>query len=1201
MNRSLPLTKFLVLLWAVAGFVLLNNAVAQTNAAPSGTTAAGTVIQNQASSSYVSPNGTSSVIQSNIVTITVAPVYGLNILPDAGNAANVATNFLLPPDPSNNRRAVPGSELNFGYQIENTGNTTERILLSTLEDTTDNLNFLNTKIFLDLNNNATHDSGEPELTSAWPLLPGERIGVVVVAQLPSLAVLGEIARLDLSGTIVEDPTVIDNNNIAKAIIIQDANLSLNKQALGPNNNRIISYTLAGSNVGNRAAQSKPGAVILDGVLTDGILIEDAIPANSILSLTPAATASANGVTGPVDVIYKIGTDWTRTPSPSATSIGLLIEDANPTTFDSGDALGTGGSYKLVFSVQLAASAIGGSEIRNTATISYQASDGEQVLPSNQTRSGVPFWRGVLVGPHNQATGIASGNDNYTDPATNITWNIARAGDAADQSDNQLIASTNGATTISFINTVINTGNIEDSFALGLDARNPLTQLAGAVVQIFESDGTTPLAGAFTLTPGTSKDFVVRLTLPLGAGSVTGATAVILARSINDQTVRDTTRDAIGLVAELKPWLGPIGLATATEYPNAADQQNQNAQVNSVVVFKHSLKNAGTLPDPLGLEVMSIPAGWTARWLNANNQVLTDTNNDGLPDAGTLAPGQTIEVRLELTPKKDEYGTNNAAGWNIVSQTRSGLQPNLINRTLDVVDAIEAPSITWKLTKRVSPITQQKPGDELQYEIDVENISGFEQTNAIVEDALSQWLITPHNIQTGNINSNLGPLASAGAWDAASHKIVWSLPTVPVGAKFTLSFTANISQDTPDASALQNIASAKSQTFPMVQTSNTVTTNVMGQVLSLEKKALNESVSIGGRMAFELVVTSSAKTITLENILLEDLLPLGLQYVPGTSKLGNQNLADPTTTAQGQQQKLQWILPTLAPGQTLRLRFETLGTALLQPGKIINTATASATALGTQLTVTSNTATATANVRQGIFETKLTIIGRVFLDNDDDNNFTDGDTTLAGARVYLSNGQFVITDQNGNYSFPSLAPGTYVLRLDPLTTPYESKIIPGSNGMRGTRMVHGQVGIEQADFPLFAPNPSSRTSRRTWLSQGPIQIEKIMERAGSGFLVTFKITVAEPVSNLQLFDAKPTDNLERENAELTFGNASNTKTISFDDNQLSLGDLKPGEYVLRYAMLYGPDSTSTAQEIQDLNDDIVFAQFTDPSISWEASP
>ena len=219
-------------------------------------TPAGTPSRNQASASFIGPNGDPGVTFSGVAETRVSPVHGMQIKPDAGNApTSSGSNFALAADASNDRIATPGGTVSFAYTLTNTGNTADRYSLSTLQFAGDGFDLSNLRIVIDSNENGLIDNNEIDFTSSLNLNANAHASIIVSGQAP-ITNNGARAKLDLIGmrlteTGLNDPSVFDNNNIARATINSDANLILNKEARLLTDGR-IKYRVFGSNQGARA-------------------------------------------------------------------------------------------------------------------------------------------------------------------------------------------------------------------------------------------------------------------------------------------------------------------------------------------------------------------------------------------------------------------------------------------------------------------------------------------------------------------------------------------------------------------------------------------------------------------------------------------------------------------------------------------------------------------------------------------------------------------------------------------------------------------------------------------------------------------------------------------------------------------------------------------------------------------------------------
>jgi trimeric autotransporter adhesin len=554
---------------------------AQAQVIQSALTPAGTPIRNQASASFIGPNGEPGVTFSGVAETQVSTVRGMQIKPDANNTpSSSGNNFALGPDASNDRIVAPGGTVNFAYTLTNTGNAPDRYTLSALQFAGDGFDLSNLRIVIDNNENGLIDNGEPNFAGSLELNANAHASIIVTGIAPTTN-NGARAKLDLTGSSLNDPIILENNNIARATINNDANLILNKEARLLTDGR-IKYRVFGSNQGARAARSSLSGVIIDGTLYFGILISDALPTNTTLNLLETPVGTAGGASA-ARVIYQIGFGtWTATPTVTASSIGLFIPDQNPTTGSPvTDTLNISGGYEFTFHVRAKPNLRAGTAIANSALIQYRdGTNSERETVSNTTLTAAPTNIKAMIGPQSQPTGSASGTYTFTDPSNLQTWTISRSRNGDDQTDQQNIESSNGSNVISYQNTVQNTGNARDTFNIRFDPNDVSSILpAGSSVQVYTPDGISPISNGLILEPNESADVIVRVTLP-GNGTQNSSTpnpinasVVIRVTSNSDPSKTDITRNTIGKLPQPDVLIGPFGAASAGEFPDPADKQS----------------------------------------------------------------------------------------------------------------------------------------------------------------------------------------------------------------------------------------------------------------------------------------------------------------------------------------------------------------------------------------------------------------------------------------------------------------------------------------------------------------------------------------------------------------------------------------------------------------------------------------------------
>jgi uncharacterized repeat protein (TIGR01451 family) len=228
-------------------------------------------------------------------------------------------------------------------------------------------------------------------------------------------------------------------------------------------------------------------------------------------------------------------------------------------------------------------------------------------------------------------------------------------------------------------------------------------------------------------------------------------------------------------------------------------------------------------------------------------------------------------------------------------------------------------------------------------------------------------------------------------------------------------------------------------------------------------------------------------IPVVRVTLEDLLPAGFRYIPGTARLGGIATPDP---AGGVGRQLDFAIGTIPGGGVAELTyFVRLGVGS-QQGDGVNRATAVfAGARGTP--VRSNTAIFKVIVQGGVFSNEGCIVGKVYMDCDGNSaqNGVGGSQELGipGVRLVLLDGSFIVTDNEGKYSLCGVKPQTHVLKVDRATLPKGARLLPSSNRNAG-------VGDS-----IFVEMRGGELARADFIegSCSPDVIEQVKARRGQG--------------------------------------------------------------------------------------------------------
>jgi uncharacterized repeat protein (TIGR01451 family) len=337
-------------------------------------------------------------------------------------------------------------------------------------------------------------------------------------------------------------------------------------------------------------------------------------------------------------------------------------------------------------------------------------------------------------------------------------------------------------------------------------------------------------------------------------------------------------------------------------------------------------------------------------------------------------------------------------------------------------------------------------------------------------------------------------------------------------------------------------------------------------LTLTKSTTSTIVNYGDLIPWKLSITNNY-TDKVNNIVVSDPLPIGLIYAKGSSTV-NGVAIEPTidTTTFAGRQQLKWDVGTLDIKQSATIEFKTILTAAFKGSVVENTATAEGKSATANAIIKAPRAVAAVKLISTIGGDKAVVVGRVYFDTNDNNSFEEGiDQPLSGARVYLSDGRYAVTDNKGRYSIQDVGQGWCAIRLDPLTAPFTPKAVPRDQGQRGTRTVSiNDNGVYHEDFPLVPLAGSIVKARATTVTRGDVMLVKTLEQTANGYLVKIQITIAKAVENLAITDPLP-GNATRPG--FSFASASGTAIRASDDGKtISVpGVLEAGKYTITYAI------------------------------------
>ncbi|MGY2896797.1 DUF7507 domain-containing protein [Deinococcus sp. UYEF24] len=467
-------------------------------------------------------------------------------------------------------------------------------------------------------------------------------------------------------------------------------------------------------------------------------------------------------------------------------------------------------------------------------------------------------------------------------------------------------------------------------------------------------------------------------------------------------------------------------------------QKASVQAGGLGLFRHTLTNVGNSAQTFELAY----AGQDAR-------AYLDRNGNGQPDAGEevgssldLAADESASVLLSGTPQL--LTSQDGLDWTL-SASCEGASSVVIKDTL----VTTGQSLT--LTKTLITPAQVQAGDTAKYVLNVTNPNPVAARNVTLTDALP------------------AEETFESSTPAVSSALTWNLGTFQPGESRQVLLSTVVRPGTPDNAVVTNTATASSSDLPGTVTAS-AQLRVFTTQLLIDKNVMERVADVGDLLHYSVSVTNPSN-VDLSHTLLSDRPSPGLRYVPGSAELGGQKVADPAVAGD----MLVFDLGDLKAGGT-----RTLGYAMQvtpeTPQQIENTASALALALASNssvasVRVASNTSFAQIVRRAGLFGGRGEIVGRVYVDYSHSGHYVQGvDLPVQGARIVLAGGQEALSDAQGRYHFADLTPGTYALRLDPKSAPWDALPWPSDTGRPGSRNAD-LWGLTNIDFPL-KPNTGS---------------------------------------------------------------------------------------------------------------------------------
>jgi uncharacterized repeat protein (TIGR01451 family) len=434
-------------------------------------------------------------------------------------------------------------------------------------------------------------------------------------------------------------------------------------------------------------------------------------------------------------------------------------------------------------------------------------------------------------------------------------------------------------------------------------------------------------------------------------------------------------------------------------------------------YNLAVSNVGAAPTVGTVTVTDqMPAGLTATAISGGSTWSCTLSPLGCSATTVLAPGAAYPP---ITLTVNIAGNAPASVINVATVGGGG-ETNLTNDTSSDPTSFTGNSPDLLLTKAFEG-TPVRGGSGL-YQLTVMN-DGTAPTTGVV--TLSDPL--PSSLTATGIS---GP-----GWTCSLVSISCTRSDVlaPGSSYPPVNITVNIASNAP--ANIVNVANTVGGGAPTSSggtAQNTVTVAAVLPTITLVKTADRTTAQLGDVVGYTITINNTNQ-FPYSNDVVNDVLPAGFEYVPGSARLIAGSGAAAPIVPVGTTGTIVFNLPTLGALQTDTITYRIRIGARTAIGQNVNTAQFT----GTNPTggpVASQAGGAGVNVTPGFFTMQQFLIGRVFVDANGNGSYDKGERPLAGVRVYLSTGQSASTDSQGLYNIPVIAPGSVVVALDPATAP-----------------------------------------------------------------------------------------------------------------------------------------------------------------------
>ena len=243
---------------------------------------------------------------------------------------------------------------------------------------------------------------------------------------------------------------------------------------------------------------------------------------------------------------------------------------------------------------------------------------------------------------------------------------------------------------------------------------------------------------------------------------------------------------------------------------------------------------------------------------------------------------------------------------------------------------------------------------------------------------------------------------------------------------------------------------------------------------VSKRALSAVVAQGDFLQYEITVQNPSN-LPVSDLQITDRLPKGFRYEARSARIAGERVEAVSVGPDGRD--LVFEVGTLAAGASVTVRYVASVTAGAELGEAVNRASAAAPTIRS-----ANVAEARVRVREDLLRSSAILLGRVL--EGDCETPAEELVGMAGVRLMMEDGTYVVTDAEGRWHIEGVRPGTHVLQVDTATLPESHRLVScvdntrtaGSDLSRFVDVQGGMIWREDFRVALRPPVTGSVTQQ-----------------------------------------------------------------------------------------------------------------------------